>query len=86
MIKRFTKPSDIILQFCAKFNLSQKELAKKIGVSDSMVNHLINNRYPVTPRIAIELERVFRFGISAKKILTYQAHFQIEEEINKKRQ
>ena len=84
MAKPIPKPSDIILDLMNHFGLRQYQLASKLGCSTGMVNHLINNRYNITPRLAIELSRVFRGKISAKKLLTYQAHYQVNQELNKR--
>lgn len=84
MIRRYEKPSDIVLKFLTKLNLNQKELSVKVGVSTSMINHIINNRKPITPKLAIELSRVFRGGISDKKLLAYQVNFLVDEQLKQK--
>lgn len=85
-----THPGEMLLEeFLKLFNLSQVELAQRLGVSYPRVNELIHGKRGVTPDTALRLERLF--GMEAQFWLNLQLawdlyhamHSPTAEEINK---
>ncbi len=55
-----THPGEILLEeFLKPYGLTQKELARRIGVSYPRVNELVRGRRDVTPDTALRLGRLF---------------------------
>lgn len=54
-------PGKILLQqYLKPLNLSQKELASKLGLDIQTINSLVNSRRSITPRVAIKLSQVLK--------------------------
>ncbi len=55
-----THPGEILLEeFLKPYGMTQKELARRIGVSYPRVNELIHEKRGVTPDTALRLSRLF---------------------------
>lgn len=55
-----THPGEILLEeFLTPLNMTQKELAERIGVSYPRVNELVHGKRGVTPDTALRLSRLF---------------------------
>ncbi|GEM89893.1 HigA family addiction module antitoxin [Oceanithermus desulfurans] len=55
-----THPGEVLLkEFLEPYGLTQKELARRIGVSYPRVNELIHGKRGVTPDTALRLARLF---------------------------
>jgi addiction module HigA family antidote len=85
-----THPGAILLEeFFKPLNMTQSELAKKLGVSYPRVNELVHEKRGVTPDTALRLERLF--GMDAQFWLNLQlawdlyhvTHSSVAKEINK---
>jgi addiction module HigA family antidote len=63
--------------------LSQSELARRVGCSHAKVNEVINGHRGVTPRFALDLERVL--GTPAAMWLSLQLEFDLQAERRKAR-
>jgi len=51
-------PGETLLETLEAVGFSQAELAERTGRSKKMINEIIKGKAPITPRMAIELERV----------------------------
>lgn len=47
----------------AEFNLSQEELANKVGVRRETIGHLENNKYMPSLKLAYDISKVFNQNI-----------------------
>jgi HTH-type transcriptional regulator/antitoxin HigA len=56
-------PGESLRELIEEINLSQKELADRMGITPKTVNEIINGKTSLTSENAIKLERIF--GISA---------------------
>ncbi len=66
-----THPGEMLLEeFLKPLNMTQSELAEKLGVSYPRVNELINKKRGVTPDTALRLEKLF--GMDAQFWLNLQ--------------
>jgi len=66
-----THPGEMLLEeFLKPLNISQSELAEKLGVSYPRVNELIHAKRGVTPDTALRLEKLF--GMEAQFWLNLQ--------------
>jgi addiction module HigA family antidote len=55
-----THPGEVLLkEFLEPLGLTQKELARRIGVSYPRVNELVHGKRGVTPDTALRLARIF---------------------------
>lgn len=45
--------------FRAEYNLSQEELAKKVGVRRETIGHLENNKYMPSLKLAYDIAKIF---------------------------
>ena len=41
-------------------NMSQTDLAKKIGCAHRKINEIVNGKRSITPEFALELEKIFK--------------------------
>jgi DNA-binding XRE family transcriptional regulator len=48
-----------IKEYRAKYNLSQEDLAKKVGVRRETIGHLENGRYNPSLKLAMDIAKVF---------------------------
>lgn len=51
-------PGETVLDTLIALGMSQAELAERTGRSKKMINEIIKGKAPITPRMALELERV----------------------------
>ena len=66
-----THPGEMLLEeFLEPLDMTQRELAEKIGVSYPRVNELVHGKRGVTPDTALRLERLF--GMEAQFWLNLQ--------------
>jgi len=66
-----THPGEMLLEeFLKPLNMTQSELAEKLGVSYPRVNELINGKRGITPDTALRLEKLF--GMEAQFWLNLQ--------------
>ena len=66
-----THPGEMLLEdFLKPMNLSQTELAERLGVSYPRVNELVHAKRDMTPDTALRLERLF--GVEAQFWLNLQ--------------
>ena len=66
-----THPGEMLMEeFLKPLNMTQTELAQRIGVSYPRVNELIHGRRGITPNTALRLERLF--GMEAQFWLNLQ--------------
>lgn len=71
-----THPGEMLLEeFLKPLNMTQSELAEKLGVSYPRVNELINKKKGVTPDTALRLEKLF--GMDAQFWLNLQLAWDI---------
>ena len=49
-----------IKEFRLKYNLSQTELAERVGVRRETIGHLENGRYNPSLKLAMDIARIFR--------------------------
>ena len=55
-----THPGEVLLEeFLKPYGMTQKELARRIGVSYPRINELIHKKRSVTPDTALRLSRLF---------------------------
>lgn len=66
-------PGDTVADLLEERDMSQAELARRLGTAPKVVNEIIRGKAPITPDTAIELERVL--GAPATFWLTRQAQF-----------
>ena len=66
-----THPGEMLMEeFLKPLNMTQRDLAERIGVSYPRVNELIHGRRGITPNTALRLERLF--GMEAQFWLNLQ--------------
>lgn len=59
-----------IREFRAKYNLSQEELAKMVGVRRETIGNLENGKYNPSLKLAMDISKVFETTI--EEIFTYE--------------
>lgn len=52
-----------IKEYRAKYNLSQKELAKRVGVRRETIGNLENGKYNPSLKLAFDIAKVFNIAI-----------------------
>ena len=67
-------PGDTIADLLDEHDMTQTELARRLGVSLKHINQVVNGSASISPEIALGLEKVF--GPSASFWLTREAHYQ----------
>ena len=66
-----THPGEMLREeFLVPYNITQKDLATRIGVSFVRVNEIVNGKRGVTPDTALRLEQLF--GMEAQVWLNLQ--------------
>lgn len=70
-------PGGIIKDEIEFRGISQRQLAKDIGVSYSQLNEVLNEKRALTPEIALLLEAVL--GIQAQPLMTMQSDYNLRE-------
>lgn len=68
-------PSEILKEEIEFRKISQRELAKQMGISYSVLNELLNGRRPITERTALMFEAVL--GVEAEPILRMQLDYNL---------
>jgi addiction module HigA family antidote len=66
-------PGEILKEEVEYRGLSQYKLAAQMGVSYKMLNHILNERRPLTPQIALLIEAAL--GISANMLIGMQTDY-----------
>ncbi len=71
-------PGDVLLEeFLIPMEVSQNKLAKRINVSPSRINSIINGERAITAETALRLSEYF--GNSAQFWLNLQSHYDLEQ-------
>ena len=70
-----THPGEVLKDEVEERGISQKELAKRIGVSYRIVNEILNERRPITTETAMLFEAAL--GIPANTLLSLQMDYNI---------
>ena len=68
-------PSEIVKDEIEFRNISQRELARRMGIGASVLNELLNGRRPITERTALMFEAVL--GIEAEPLLRMQLQYNL---------
>ncbi|MDH6304665.1 addiction module HigA family antidote [Parabacteroides sp. PF5-5] len=71
-----THPGEILKEEIEYRGISQKELARQIGVSYTMFNEILNAKRPVTASIALMFEA--SLGIEAEMLVNMQARYNMQ--------
>jgi len=78
-------PGEILLEeFMEPYNLTQSELAKRIGVTRRRVNEIIKGKRSITPDTAIRLSKLFK--MSPEYWLNLQMKIDLWEEFHRQKQ
>ncbi len=80
-----TPPGETLADLLEERNMSQTELAQRMGRPVNKINEIVNGKRAITPETALQLERVL--GTSSAYWLNHEAHYQayrkrLEEERN----
>lgn len=67
-------PGETIKELLTEQGMNQKEFAKRMGLSEKHVSHLINGKVHLTIDVAVDLEYVL--GPSAKFWMSLEANYQ----------
>jgi addiction module HigA family antidote len=71
-----THPGEMLLkEFIAPLELTQTDVAQRLGISFPRLNEIIKGKRGVTPDTALRLERLF--GMDADFWLTLQLHWDL---------
>ncbi|MCX7018430.1 MAG: HigA family addiction module antitoxin [Candidatus Sumerlaeota bacterium] len=57
-------PGATLAESLERASMTQANLAERTGLSCKTINGIVNEREPITPETAIELEKVFRVPVS----------------------
>lgn len=68
-------PGETIAENIASLGLNQQELAKRLGISEKHLSHIINGKAPITYETALGLEKTI--GPSAQFWLNLESNFQL---------
>jgi addiction module HigA family antidote len=71
-----THPGELLKDEIEYRGLSQKELAKRMGVSCSVLNEILNAKRPVTTEYALLFEAAL--GVDAEPLIGMQADYNIQ--------
>ena len=71
-----TPPGEILKEEIEYRGLSQKTLAKQMGVSYSMLNEILNCKRPVTETLALCFEAAL--GVEAQMLVNMQTDYNIQ--------
>jgi HTH-type transcriptional regulator/antitoxin HigA len=75
-------PGETVLEYLEFFNWSQRELARRTGLTPKTISEICNGKAPITPTTALALEKVLRRP--AHLWLNLQRHF--DESVARQRQ
>ena len=71
-----THPGEMLnAEFIEPLNLTQTDVARRLGISFPRLNEIINRKRAVTPDTALRLEQLF--GVAADFWLTLQLHWDL---------
>ncbi len=71
-----THPGEILKEEIESRDISQKELARQMGVSYTMLNEILNCKRPVTAAIAMLFEA--SLGLNAETFVNMQARYNMQ--------
>jgi len=71
-----THPGEILKEEIGYRGISQRKLARQMGVAYSVMNEILNAKRPVTTEYALLFEAVL--GIDAEPLLSMQANYNIQ--------
>jgi HTH-type transcriptional regulator/antitoxin HigA len=57
-------PGETLEETLADFNISQKDLSLRIGITEKHISNIINGKVSITPEIALKLSKVFGNSVS----------------------
>ncbi len=80
--RRPSSPGEFIREYLddAELNVTQGEMAHRLGISRGNLNAIVNGKRTVTPRMAMRLERVL--GVSIQTWLNLQAAVDIYDALH----
>jgi addiction module HigA family antidote len=74
--KNPSHPGEILAELYLKeMELSQSELARRIGCSHAKISEIVNGRRGITPEFALQLERVL--GVKAETWVNLQGTYDL---------
>jgi len=68
-------PGEILMETLEARNMKKSELAERCGLSPKTVSLILNEKAPITPETAIQLERVL--GVSANIWINLDANYRL---------
>jgi len=68
-------PGEILMETLEARNMKKSELAERCGLSPKTVSLILNEKAPITPETAIQLERVL--GVSANIWINLYANYRL---------
>ena len=71
-----THPGEIIKDEVEYRGISQRQLAKQMGIANSALNEILNGRRPITEKTALLFEAAL--GINAEPLLRLQMKYNIQ--------
>lgn len=71
-----THPGEILKEEIEYRGISQKELARQIGISYTMLNEILNAKRPVTASVALMFEA--SLGIEAEMLVNMQTRYNMQ--------
>ncbi|MCM1503408.1 MAG: HigA family addiction module antitoxin [Bacteroidales bacterium] len=71
-----THPGEVLKEEIECRGISQRHLAKEMGMSYSVVNEILNGRRPITEKTALMFEAVL--GIDAEPLLRMQLRYNMQ--------
>lgn len=69
-------PGEIVKDEMLAMNMTQKDLAQKLAISESYMSELLKGKKALTPHLALALEQVF--GTSAQFWMNLYTNYQID--------
>jgi len=80
-------PGETLAEELAAKSMNQAELAALMGITKEFLNEIIKGKAPITPEIALKLERVFQLPANFWMNLEQQyqktlTHLQINQAVN----
>ena len=67
----------IIKEYLDEYGITEKELAKKFGVSEKYISNVLNSNNKLTEEFAYKLEKVL-VGVPASYWLNYEAKYRAQ--------
>lgn len=72
--------ADLLQETMADFNITQADLAKRIGISQKSVSSILNRKTFMNEKTALKLEKVL--GISSTLLLNLDNNFKAEKPVH----